>query len=126
MDLSIMPDSPHGNTPQGVIRILSRGTILAGDFSPDGTNPFTKLLGNHWTSCRVCINLAETDHIDSSAIGWLISSVRQMRAAGGLLAIHSLQPEVRKVLEMLRIGKIVPLLDDETAALALLSASKAP
>jgi len=126
MDLSIMPDSPPGHPAHGVVRILSRGTILAGDFSSDGTNPLSKLIGAHWTTCRVCINFADTDHIDSSAIGWLISSVRQMRAGGGLLAVHSLQPEVRKVLEMLRIGKIVPMLDDESAALSLLSASKTP
>ena len=119
MDLSIVPDSP-----QGIVRVLSRGTILAGDFSADGTNPFSTLIGSQWTSTRVCLDLAHTDHIDSSAIGWLISSSRQMRAGGGLLAVHSLQPEVRKVLEMLRIGKIVPLLDHEAAAIEWLSATK--
>lgn len=118
MDLSISTEQADG-----IVRVVSRGTILAPDFATYGSaNPWLSLLGPDWTKARICIDMADTNHIDSSAIGWLISSVRQLRGGGGLLAIHSIQPHVRKVLDMLRIGKIVPLAETEAEALALLKA----
>ena len=100
----------------GLIRVAADGNITSGDFSADGDNPLRQLLGETWSSNRVVLNLARTNYVDSSAIGWLIGTSRAFRTGGGAFAIHSVQPAVRQIMDVLRVQKVVPTADDENAA----------
>jgi anti-anti-sigma factor len=106
----------------GSIRVQTDGNITASDMDLTGPNPFEKLLGVNWAANRVIVDFSKTEYIDSSAIGWLISTNRTFKEKGGMLVVHSIQPQVRQILDVLKIGKVVPLVEDETAARALIAA----
>ena len=64
----------------------------------------------------------QVTYLDSSAIGWLITSQKAFRAAGGYIVLHSLQPRVKQVLAMLRFERVVPLADNAEAAREMIAA----
>jgi len=104
---------------QGLIHVNAEGSITGHDFPADGRDPFETLLGANWKSNRVVLSAAGVTYIDSSAIGWLIGACRSFKDGGGLLVVHSVQPNVRQILDVLKVGKVVPLADSEAAARAL-------
>lgn len=101
---------------QGLIRVAVDGNITSGDLDADSANPLAKLLGETWSSNTVLLDLSRVSYIDSSAIGWLITCHRAFKEAGGTFIVHSIQPAVRQIMDMLRIGKVVTLAEDATAA----------
>ena len=44
---------------------------------------------------------------------------KAFKEGGGTLVVHSLQPAVKQILTVLKIGRVVPLVADETEARAL-------
>ncbi|MCC7348945.1 MAG: STAS domain-containing protein [Phycisphaerales bacterium] len=106
--------------PGGFIRMTNEGNIISTDFTAEGKNPFEAVIGANWSTHRVLLDLGNTLFIDSAAIGWLIDSHKSFKTAGGRLVVHSLRPKVRQVLDLLKIGRVVALADDESAAKALL------
>ena len=109
-----------------LIRVATEGNITSVDFGGDGVNPLQQLLGETWSGNRVLLNLAQSTYIDSSAIGWLISSSRSFRAAGGSLVIHSLPPSVKQIMDVLKVQRVVPTAEDEAAARAIALGQGAP
>jgi anti-anti-sigma factor len=110
---------------EGLIRAATDGNITAADFSPEGKNPLETLLGLTWSSTRLLLDFSKTAYIDSSAIGWLIGTSRAFRDGGGAFVIHSVQPPVRQIMDVLRVGRIVPIADDEAAARKVLTGAPA-
>lgn len=100
----------------GVIRVAAEGSITAADFPTEARNPLETLLGLTWSTTRVLMNLAPVNYIDSSAIGWLIGTVRAFREGGGKFVVHGVQPSVKQIFEVLRVGRVVPIAEDEAAA----------
>lgn len=107
----------------GVVRLASEGDITSAQVRAGERNPFESLLGVTWFSNRVLLDFSQTGYIDSAAIGWLISSSKDFKKGGGLLALHSVGARVRQLLDMLRVGKIVPMLPDEAAARQFVTAT---
>jgi anti-anti-sigma factor len=68
------------------------------------------------------IDLAKLTFIDSTAIGWMIESQRRSKAAGGKLVLHSATPRVREVFDLLKLGIVLNLKDDEASAKKVVSA----
>ena len=97
----------------GCIHVATSGSVTAAEAHFLGKNPLETILGATWPVNRVLVDFSKTDFIDSSAIGWLINSAREFRLRGGRLAVHSVTPRVRQMLNLLKIGQLVPLLADE-------------
>jgi anti-anti-sigma factor len=93
----------------GVTVVGACGDATAADFPSTNQIHFDVLLGSEWASHFILMDMEHVPYIDSSAIGWLMAAQRECRAAGGMLALHSLQPSVRNVLEMLKVDRLVPL-----------------
>lgn len=108
-----------------LVRVEAEGEITMRDFRAEGPDPFETLLGAGWASHKVVLDFAKVAFVDSSAIGWLMTCRRAFERDGGLFLVHSIQPRVRQVLDLLRVGKALPLLDNERAALAAAEASVA-
>jgi len=64
----------------------------------------------------VLLDLGQVSYIDSSAIGWLIGTQKSFRDKGGSFAVFHLQPAVRQVLDLLKVGRVVPLCENEQTA----------
>lgn len=93
----------------GYVRLQTHESITVADFGADGGNPLQQVLGPGWAANRIMIDLSQTDYIDSSAVGWLISTQSAMRKAGGRFVICMLQPRVKQILDVLKVGKAVPM-----------------
>src|SRR2546421_7257793 len=92
----------------GIVRVAADGNITAADFDASGKNPLETLLGITWFTNKVLLDMSKTDYIDSSAIGWLIGCHKSFKDGGGTLVVHHVQPSVRQILDVLKIGKVVP------------------
>lgn len=99
----------------GVYHLAAEGEATVLDFSVNRPSPFEQILGPAWASRRVLLDMERLAYLDSSAIGWLITSQKAFRGAGGFLAMHSLQPQVRNLLNMLKLDRIVPMADHAEA-----------
>ncbi|MFI4862065.1 MAG: STAS domain-containing protein [Phycisphaerales bacterium JB063] len=89
----------------------------------DGNAPLKQVLGQGCYSKRVALDLGQTGYIDSAAIGWLLSSHKAFKDAGGRLVIHSLQPGVKRVIDMMRLGSVLELAPNQAHALQQLRGS---
>lgn len=107
----------------GYVKLQAEGDITCADFlDAKGKNPFEAILGTSWASNNLVLSLEKTLFIDSSAIGWLIDSLRQTRAAGGRLVLHSASPRVRDLFDLLHMRAALNLKDDESEARQYLTA----
>lgn len=109
----------------GIVKIATSGNITGADIDTTGPNPMEGILGKNWTQSRVILNMEDTQFVDSSAIGWLIGTSKQLKDGGGILVMYNVQPSVRQVLDLLRVGRVVPLVEDESAAKAIVHESTA-
>jgi anti-anti-sigma factor len=100
----------------GCIRVASSGNLTAGNISLTPKNPLESVLGATWSGNRVIVDLSKTDFMDSTGIAWLIATTRQFRTSGGSIAIHSVAPRARQMLDILKIGKVIPIVTNEAAA----------
>lgn len=107
----------------GYVKLAAGGNITASDFSADGKNPIEGVLGPKWPSFRVILDVSEVAYIDSSAIGWLIASQKTFREQGGGFAVYDVQPSVKQVLDLLKVGKVVPLCNTEESARQIVNGS---
>ena len=107
----------------GVVRLASQGDIDMQDVQDLQDNPFKRLLGEKWATYRVLLDLSASRTITSAGIGWLIASQKQYKGAGGQFVVHSVQPNVQQVLDLLKVHKAVPITTDETAARQLITES---
>ena len=108
-----------------LVRVQAEGDITCLDFTANGKNPFEGILGSRWAAHRVLVDMRAVPFLDSSAIGWFMTSRREFERGGGLVVLHSIQPRVRQILDLLRVGKALPLVDNEAAALTVVSAAAA-
>jgi anti-anti-sigma factor len=102
--------------PAGAVFAAAYGEATARDFPSQNHILFDTLLGHGWASLRVALDLDAVPYVDSSAIGWLIQAQKQFRDNGGRLVLHSVQPHVRNILNLLKIEKVVPIADDLASA----------
>jgi stage II sporulation protein AA (anti-sigma F factor antagonist) len=108
-----------------LVRVQAEGDITTHDFTADGRNPFEAVLGSRWAAHQVLLDMRAVPFVDSSAIGWLMTSRRECERGGGLVVLHSIQPRVRQVFDLLHVGKAVPIVDNEQAALTVVAAAAA-
>ena len=67
---------------------------------------------------RLILNLAEVPYMDSSAVAVLVEALQKIRKTGGRIFLTSLQPRVKGLLEIARLGTIFVITADEAEALA--------
>ena len=106
---------------EGIINLACEGSVTSTDFSSDGKNPLEAIMGPLWSKNKVLLDFEKTSYIDSSAIGWLINTHKEFKKSGGGIVIHTIPAKVEQVLNLLKIGKVVPLSKDADAAKALLN-----
>lgn len=100
----------------GVILVAAEGNITLADVDPVQKNPFETLLGVNWATNRVLLNMQNAAYIDSAAIGWLMNSQKCFRDAGGKLVLYHLHPTVRQLLDVLKLGRVLAVVNDESDA----------
>jgi anti-anti-sigma factor len=105
--------------PEGITLVRCAGKVTLAEFQ-FGRDPLVNLLGPEVHRGRVLFDLSQIAYIDSSGIGWLVVSYKRFRQAGGQIVFHSPSPFVRDMLDLLRLDLVLPLAENESAALARL------
>ena len=110
----------------GIVHLLAEGEATTYDFSSLKKNLLAQVLGDDWLDKRILIDFERVKYVDSSAIGWLIGSQKQLRTQGGKLVLHTVPEQVKQVLDMLKIDRVVPIAADVSAGRALLLETPVP
>ena len=84
--------------------------------SPELRTELLDLLTKHAPK-RLVLNLAQVPYMDSSAIAVLVEMLQKVRKVGGQIFLTNLQPRVKGLLEIARLGTIFKLVEDEAEAL---------
>ena len=66
---------------------------------------------------RLVLNLAQVPYMDSSAIAVLVELLQKIRKNSGRVFLTNLQPRVKGLLEIARLGSIFGIVNDEAEAL---------
>jgi anti-sigma B factor antagonist len=72
---------------------------------------------NREAPARLVLNLSEVPYMDSSAVAVLVESLQKIRKTGGRVFLTGLQPRVKGLLEIARLGTIFVIVADESEAL---------
>ncbi len=108
----------------GVVVVDVSGRIVLGDETALLRSTIRNLLarGNK----NILLNLGEVPYIDSSGIGELVSAFIAARREGGDVKLLNLTRRVHGVLEIVKLGTVFEIFDDEAAALAAFSRPGSP
>lgn len=68
--------------------------------------PLIDLLGPSGYSRLVRLDLSNTNYLDSSGVGWLLTCHKRMKQAGGKLTLLAPHPVVANVLKVLKLEKV--------------------
>ena len=113
MKLSVQSDSDN------VLRLDVSGRIRM--MAPsDQADAFGEALPEGGYARNVILSLENSDYIDSGGVSWLVISHRRFNEAGGKLVIHSAPSVVLEVFKVMSLDRVLNLVNDEPAALALI------
>jgi len=100
----------------GVATLACAGEMNALEMSTDGKG-LKDVLGDEWASRKVALDLSEASYMDSAAIGWLLSLHKAFDEGDGRLVLFGTHPNVRRVIDMMRIDKVLDLAENREHAL---------
>ena len=105
------------------IKVSSRDNkpilYLMGRFDAHEISPVRDWLKEQVTAgnTKICINLADVNFIDSSALSTLVQGLKHCRESGGDLVLCSLPQPVRVIFELTRLDKAFRIFVTEDDAL---------
>jgi anti-anti-sigma regulatory factor len=73
-------------------------------------------------SDRLLVNASATRYLSSTAFASLLAFGRLVNESGGRVAVCAMDPAVRFGANVIRLGNVMPIYDDEATALAALIA----
>ncbi|HET6247127.1 MAG TPA: anti-sigma factor antagonist [Tepidisphaeraceae bacterium] len=116
MDLQTHSDLvPSARKENDALVVAVRGEIDLHN-SPEFRTEILDLIAKN-APRRLVLNLGEVPYMDSSACAVLVESLRKVRALGGKVYLVNLQPRVKGLLEIARLGSIFTIAADEAEAL---------
>src|ERR1044072_5111298 len=84
--------------------------------SPELRGDLLELLARQ-SPARLVLNLGQVPYMDSSAVAVLVEALQKIRKTGGRIYLTSLQPRVKGLLEIARLGTIFVITADEAEAM---------
>jgi anti-anti-sigma factor len=112
----------HVNTrsADGCVRVVLSGDVVGVLFDDDSANPLAQELGAGWRDHKVLMDFDAVTHVDSSGVGWLLYCNKALAGGGGDLVLFCLSDEVKSILRVLRVDRVLKVAKDQTAAEAML------
>ncbi|HWE03663.1 MAG TPA: STAS domain-containing protein [Tepidisphaeraceae bacterium] len=116
MDLKTAGDLVSSARTEGDALVIAvRGEIDLHN-SSDLRTEIMDLIGKQ-SPKRLILNLEQVPYMDSSACAVLVETLRRMRTLGGKVYLVALQPRVKGLIEIARLGSIFTIAADEKEAL---------
>ncbi len=104
-----------------VIHLACEGDLVLPLATPR-TDPLADVLPSGPCPATVLLDLSKVAYINSTGISWLVLAHRRAEQGGGRLVLHSAPPFVRGVFDLMKLGSVLHLADDESAARSLAEA----
>lgn len=107
---------------QGILCIKAGGELdmaVANSFRQQVENIMNQVMAQD-----IVLNLKDVAFIDSSGLGVILGRYKRVAASGGKMVIVSPQPQVRRILELSGITKIMPEYSTEDAAMEALQGGR--
>jgi anti-anti-sigma factor len=73
---------------------------------------------------RYVLNMKRTKFISSTAFAMLLNFAKKVTALGGVLRLCALDPEVRIGADIIGLGRFVPIVGDESTAIAMFQSAE--
>lgn len=108
----------------GIIKVAAEGELTGSALDADGANPLGGIIGENWNENRIVLNFENATYMDSTAIGWLLSTVKEFKAGGGNLVVYAVPQSIQQLFDMLKINAILPIVQDEKQALKKVNGAK--
>jgi len=108
MQLSIAKDDGQS------VQIAVTGRVTQNDFGPIH-EPLAQLLGPNAYARKIRLDLSDTNYLDSSGVGWLLTCHKRIREAGGKLSLHNPHPTVANLLHVLRLETVLDIEQPDAA-----------
>jgi anti-sigma B factor antagonist len=67
---------------------------------------------------KLLLNFTAVDFLSSAALGKLITLDKKMKAAGGILKLSNIRPEIYEVFAITKLNRLFDIKEDEVDALA--------
>lgn len=67
---------------------------------------------------KLLLNFSTVEFLSSSALGKLITLDKKVKAAGGVLKLCRIQPEIYEVFAITKLNRLFDIMEDEADALA--------
>ena len=100
----------------GAITVVdASGRITLGDGSANLRKTIRQLVEE--AHCKIVLNLADVDYIDSSGIGELVSAYTAVRSKGGELKLLHLTKKVHDLLQITKLFTVFEVYSDEGSAI---------
>jgi len=96
------------------------GTVDQQQVSPL-VDPLADAFSGDVYSGNVLLNLAKTDSLDSSGVGWLLGCHKRFRQSGGKMVLYSLSTMVGNTLRVLNMHMVFKIAKNEQAAVELMA-----
>lgn len=112
--LSIEDDGVAAVACEGELNGLGMNNGDVADLKPQ--------LGDDWAQRRVALDMTGASYMDSAAVGWLLSLHKAFQQSGGQMVVCGIQPEIRRVIELMRIDQVIPIVADRDEAMRRLRA----
>ena len=103
-----------------VLKLQATGKIMHAQ-QADEPDQLRLLTGANGYARKVLLNLEDVSFIDSSGIGWLLSSHKRFQKAGGMLVLHTVPEAIVLTLKVLRLDTVLSIADTEAAGEALIA-----
>jgi anti-sigma B factor antagonist len=91
-----------------------KGRIVMGEESAALRDLVADLVGKGQR--KILLNFVEVNHIDSSGLGNLVSSLVRVRMYAGELKLLNLTKRVHDVMQITKLDTVFDIMDDEAAA----------
>jgi anti-anti-sigma factor len=84
----------------------------------ENAHELLKLLHSHTTSTvpNIVVNMHQTQVLDSTGIGALVTSMRYVRHLKGGFAVSNLSPELDRMLSLMNLHRTLDIFDSEDIA----------
>ena len=87
---------------------------LKGSIDNESYQELEKSFGSitHEKTKAVCLDMRQVDYVSSAGMGTLVTEKKALQRSSAVFAIAGLQPQVRKVFDMMRLSPLFTLLND--------------
>jgi len=98
------------------VEIIALSGNLEADSVPEVRKKIKKIIEEGRR--KLVFDLSRVTFLDSSGLSVLVSALKAVRPDGGDVALLKLPPNIRALIELMRLHYVFDIFDDETAAVA--------